>query len=228
MIRRAVYQVILLLSIGWYITFAHAPISYAASDSVLGSKAVQTFPASELPRWNFILQTHLLESSHTRSIKIQNWKNFIRSIQNDYKIRQLLKVNLWFKQFPYKQDNWVYKKDDYWATPAEFLEKGGDCEDYAIAKYMTLRQLGFPAKDMKIVMVYNAYSGTDHAFLVVNYDGAEFVLDNKEKLVVARYMKNRYKPYYAFNEEKVWAYDSPLVVQKIRRNNNGQILPGNR
>ena len=55
-----------------------------------------------------------------------------------------------------------------------------------------------------------------------------YILDNREKLVVSRYMKNRYKPHYAFNENKVWVYDSPVIVQKMRKNKDGSVLTGNR
>ena len=42
---------------------------------------------------------------------------------------------------------------DYWETPAEFFQKSGDCEDFAIAKYFALRDLGFPASQMRIVVL---------------------------------------------------------------------------
>ena len=200
----------------------------AASNTVLGSKPTQTYPLSKLPRWQEILSSNTSDIYNAKSDNVKAWKKFIRSIQNDPELRQLLKVNMWFKRFPYKQDNWIYGEDDYWATPVEFLTKGGDCEDYAIIKYMTLRKLGFPAKDMKIAIVYDVYSGTDHAFLTVKYKGAEFVLDTREKLVVARYMKNRYKPHFAFNERHVWTYNSPVIAQKIRKGTNNAIIPGNR
>ena len=61
--------------------------------------------------------------------------------------------------------NWNVK--DYWETPWEFFEKQGDCEDYAINKYMTFRRLGYPPADMRIVVVRDLYSNVSHALLLV-------------------------------------------------------------
>lgn len=217
-----------LLILGTLFVCFSQPV-WAASHSILGSEAPnRSFPASELPKWQQILDTQLNETYNTQSANVQKWNDFIGTLKNEPKLRQLMRVNLWFKQFSYKQDNWVYNQDDYWASPVEFLTKGGDCEDYAIIKYMSLKKLGFSADDMKIAMVYDVYSGTDHAFLIVKHEGADFVLDNREKLTVARYMKNRYKPHYAFNENTVWTYNSPVMVQKMRKYSNGTVLPGNR
>jgi len=200
----------------------------ASKNNLLSSAPVKTFSSSYLPQWQEILNNQLSETYNSQSVSVKTWQEFIETLQGETKLRQLIRVNQWFKQFAYKQDNWIYKQDDYWASPVEFLTKGGDCEDYAIIKYMTLRKLGFAAKDMKIAMVYDVYSGTDHSFLTVRHNGTEFALDNREKLVVVRYMKNRYKPHYAFNEKNVWVYDSPVMARKMREHSNGAVLPGNR
>lgn len=203
-------------------------VAASANDNILDSQPIKKFSSHDLPQWQDILKSDKTTIYNSNNSNVQNWTKLIRDLQGQPKLRQLLRVNLWFKQFSYKQDNLIYGEDDYWTTPLEFLTKGGDCEDFAIIKYMTLRQLGVPAKDMKIAIVYDVYSGTDHAFLVVKHDGAEFIMDNREKLVVARYMKTRYKPHYAFNENNAWAYNSPIVAKKMRQHSNREILPGNR
>jgi predicted transglutaminase-like cysteine proteinase len=210
-------------------SFVLPSIAYAASNNtLLSNKPINIYSSSKLERWHDILDNHVSDTYNSQSINVKTWYDFIELIRDEPKLRQLMRVNMWFEQFPHKQDNWVYQKDDYWASPVEFLAKGGDCEDYAIIKYMTLRKLGFEAKDMKIAMVYDIYSGTDHSFLTVQHKDAEFVLDNREKLVVSRYMKNRYKPHFAFNENKLWVYDSPVMVQKMRADSKGTVMPGNR
>ena len=211
------------------VVFLTPSLSMAANNnSILSSKPISRHNTSKLPRWEEILSLYVSEIHNTRHPNITKWQNFIQSIQGETKMRQMLEVNRWFKRFPYKQDNWVYNQNDCWATPAQFLTLGGDCEDYAIIKYVTLRKLGFPTKDLKISMVYNVYSGTDHAFLVVKHQGTEFILDNREKVTVSRYMKKRYKPHYAFNEKHVWTYNSPVIVKAMRRSSADQVLPGNR
>ncbi|HPF78064.1 MAG TPA: transglutaminase-like cysteine peptidase [Alphaproteobacteria bacterium] len=201
----------------------------AAADDVLKAENKQSAPLSILPQWKRILEDYAFEGSIEPSQKYRAWKKFIASIENDPPIRQLLKVNLWFNGFPYKQDNWIYGEEDHWATPSEFLENGGDCEDYVIIKYLTLRRLGFPAKDMKIAMVYDVFSGTDHALLVVDLDGENYILDNRDNMTVAAHYTKRYKPHFVFNEENLWTYDSPVIARaKAQDNDAADIMPGNR
>lgn len=227
MVRHSVHLIGLALSI-LLITLAMPASVHAKSNRLLQTPTKTVTAVKALPQWQRILQSHQYAKTRIASPQYQNWQKFVQSLQHESKIHQLLKVNQWFQQFSYKQDNWVYGKEDHWATPAEFLKYGGDCEDFAIIKYMSLRQLGFPAKDLKITMVYDVYSGTDHAFLIAYHNGAEFVLDNREKLVVSRYMKKRYRPYYAFNEKTLWTYDAPLIASRARKFQNTTILPGNR
>lgn len=68
---------------------------------------------------------------------------------------------------------------DHWASPLESLEKIGDCEDYAIAKYMMLRALGRSAEDLKLVVLYQPWSGMYHAILAVRTGESWTHLDNQ-------------------------------------------------
>lgn len=96
-------------------------------------------------------------------------------------------------------------KRDYWQSPDEFFRSGGgDCEDFAIAKYAWLRELGMPEDNMQIAVVNDRFVNQAHALLLVNMDGAPFVLDNKsndEKTFAARY-----DPIFGFNRNGVWIY----------------------
>ncbi len=199
----------------------------AASGDILGAPSVKTYSAQKLPRWGAIQQSTLNARFNATDKAFEDWDGFITKAKNDPPLRKMMKTNVFVNKFAYKQDNWVYDQDDYWASPAEMFKNGGDCEDFAITKYFTLRQMGFDASAMKIAMVYDVYSGTDHAFLIVTHNKVDYVLDNREKMVVARYMKNRYRPHYAFNEKTVWVYDSPQMVQKMRHD-DGSIIAGNR
>ena len=224
--RRVYFIHLIILTL--LLMMAASTIAYAAPDRLLRSPSKKIASTQSLEQWQRVLKNHRTQSISTTSPKYHAWQKFIKSIQHESKLRQMLKVNMWFEQFSYKQDNWVYSSDDYWATPLEFLERGGDCEDFAIIKYMSLKQLGFAPEDMKITIVYDVYSGTDHAFLVVYHNNAEFVLDNREKLSVSRYMKKRYKPYYAFNENSLWTYKKPLIARAMRKADEEAVLPGNR
>lgn len=69
---------------------------------------------------------------------------------------------------------------DIWATPlATFASGAGDCEDYAIAKYVALRQAGVAPADLRIVIVRNPALGQDHAVTAARVDGEWLILDNR-------------------------------------------------
>ena len=221
--RHFVYLFVLILAL-----FPTASKPVAAVDNIMSGRNKKTAPLSTLPQWQRIIEDYAFQRQLPLSGKTKALHKFIKSIENDTKLRQILKVNLWFNGYPYKQDNWIYNKADYWATPSEFLENGGDCEDFAIIKYLTLRQLGFTAKQMRIAMVYNVFSGTDHSLLLVEHDGEQYVLDNRENLTTPAHYTDRYKPHYVFNEKILWTYDSPLISNKVRKDSTSSILPGNR
>lgn len=205
-----------------------APVAHAASDDILNAKGKRSAPIETLPQWQRVIEDYAFTSAFNPSRKVAAWKRFLDSVENEPPVRQILKVNLWFNGFPYKQDNWIYGQEDYWASPSEFLENGGDCEDFVIIKYITLRLLGFSAEDMKIAMVYDVYSGTDHSLLIVNYNDEQFVLDNRDNMTVSSHYNERYKPHYVFNEKDLWTYDSPLIARSVREDAGNEVMPGNR
>lgn len=79
---------------------------------------------------------------------------------------QLLRVNFYLNQLPFKQDIINYKNSDYWGTPKEFLACGyGDCEDYAIIKYFTLLKLGFEKEKLFVTTSDEKFSAQAHMVL---------------------------------------------------------------
>ncbi|OYU48727.1 MAG: hypothetical protein CFE31_09810 [Rhizobiales bacterium PAR1] len=79
----------------------------------------------------------------------------------------------------YASDLEAFGITDYWASPLEVVEKAGDCEDYAIAKYLMLRSIGLDAADMKLVALREAGSYEYHAILGVRSEGEWLFLDNR-------------------------------------------------
>ena len=203
-------------------------ITFPAHADVFGTAQAEYKTSDYIPQWATLLDQYQLENHADQTKKSKVWKHFIRSLKHDTPLRQILKVNLWFNSFPYKQDNWIYNTQDHWASPAQFLENGGDCEDFALIKYFTLRQLGFDAQNMQIAIVYDIYSGTDHAFLTITYEGEEYVLDNRDNITVAAPYKERYRPYYTFNENQLKLYQKPVIAQTLRKDMDDTVLPGNR
>jgi len=201
----------------------------ATVEHVFGMSEQKQVAVTNLHQWDRLIRAFArnIKADDTAELtELENWKYFIDSIRNKPKAQQLYLVNLWINQFPYKQDNWIYNQSDYWASPSEFFANGGDCEDYVITKYITLRLLGFKPDDMKMAIVYDVFSGTDHALLIVNHDKDSYILDNREQMTLPEHYRERYRPHYTFNEKEIWTFDSPQIVKSLR--NSPDVLPGNR
>ena len=92
---------------------------------------------------------------------------------------------------------------NHWSTLLEFLKRGGDCEDYAVAKYFLLRELGFPAEDMRVLVTYEKSVRDYHAVLAVRRDnGSSWLLESDDTIVKGNH--RRYRFIYALNEAGIW------------------------
>jgi predicted transglutaminase-like cysteine proteinase len=115
-------------------------------------------------------------------------------------------ANGFVNQWRYRTDSANYEVSDYWASPAEFFSRSGDCEDYAIAKYVTLRQMGFSADQLRLVVVQDLNQNQAHAVLAAYVDGEVFILDNVNGKVRSQAEVTEYAPYYSVNEQARWAH----------------------
>ena len=143
--------------------------------------------------------------------KLEAWDSMIESAKNQSILNQLQMVNDFFNKIPYKTDMAHWGKKDYWATPIEFMgTNGGDCEDYAIAKYFSLIKLGVPDSKLRITYVSysKANSNYDQAHMVLSYyhkTGAEpVILDNINKTLQPASKRTDLKPVYSFNASGLW------------------------
>lgn len=117
-------------------------------------------------------------------------------------------VNAYYNKVRYIEDKNNFGKSDYWQTPAEFTSRGGDCEDFAIAKYSALKALGFSESQLRLAIVQDTWKGLPHAILIVyTDDGAKF-LDNQYKDVKDVDGFDRYKPVYSINRTGWWRHTS--------------------
>ena len=134
------------------------------------------------------------------------WGQLRDSVQGLPLLDKLRAVNRFWNAWPYRSDLELWKKQDYWATPAEFLRRSGDCEDYCIAKYFTLRELGVPADDLRIVVVTETIRGRAHAVLVVFRGQEAYVLDNLSEAVRPMRRVRNYRPHFSVNENGRWMH----------------------
>jgi predicted transglutaminase-like cysteine proteinase len=166
-------------------------------------------------RWGRIMREHDPEcffNPHPDFDKelLKQWQNLVAKLPGLSIEEALRYVNGFFNRLPSKKDIDTYREEEYWATPEEFVRnKGGDCEDYAVVKYMTLRRFRVPAENMWLLLVYDRNRKDYHAVLAVNTGERLFMLDNLSRpsylLVPSPVFLKSFTPLFAVNEKGVWA-----------------------
>ncbi|WP_300127544.1 transglutaminase-like cysteine peptidase [Desulfovibrio sp.] len=184
-----------------------------ASDKAHGIKLFGTVefrrPLSTLPGWLDVLDRNAASPIFNPARQFNRtttWAMLRERAQGKSPLEVLKLVNTFWNTWPYREDMVNWGKPDYWAIPAQFLKKSGDCEDYAIAKYFTLRELGFPPEDMRIVVLRDTIRNLAHAVLVVYLDGEAYVLDNLSNVVQPHSRLRNYNPQYSVNENGRWTH----------------------
>lgn len=127
-------------------------------------------------------------------------------------------VNRFWNKIPYRSDSEVYGVSEHWAKPGEFARNGGDCEDFALAKYATLRHCGIPANKMRVLAVEDAKSGEHHAILAVYLGGRVHILDNAGTRTMSEAeLASRYLPLASANEKESWKHESTGKAKKAKK-----------
>jgi predicted transglutaminase-like cysteine proteinase len=121
--------------------------------------------------------------------------------------KQLDGVNRFFNQFEYVEDIDLWGQKDYWATPEEFLGRArGDCEDFVIAKYFTLRELGVP--DERLYLTYVKHLTRNIAHMVLSYfeqpGSLPLILDNYQAAIEPADRRRDLLPVYSFNAQSLF------------------------
>jgi predicted transglutaminase-like cysteine proteinase len=167
----------------------------------LPSKNFGKFPkwTDMLKRWN-----DSRSECETATCSNKSWRPLLEKVKGEDRLQQIKDVHLALNAKKYILDINNWGKEDYWATPYQFLKKNGDCEDYAIAKYMALKNLGVPAEDMRIIALQDLNLNLGHAVLIVYDKSGPLLLDNQIKTVVSANSIRHYKPVYAINELGWW------------------------
>lgn len=121
---------------------------------------------------------------------------------------ELLGFNGFWNRVPYYSDAEHWELPDYWATPVEMLaSNGGDCEDYSIAKYFSLRELGVPAQNLRITYVRALKLNVAHMVLAYypTPEADPYILDNLTDKMQRASERTDLEPVYSFNDEDLWA-----------------------
>jgi predicted transglutaminase-like cysteine proteinase len=142
-------------------------------------------------------------------------------------------VNTFLNQVPWLSDQAHWSAADYWATPAETVgSHGADCEDYAIAKYFLLKELGVPIHRLRITYVRAVRLNEPHMVLAyyARTDAEPLILDNLDDRVRLASARSDLIPVYSFNDEDVvlersnrFNSEGTLAVRNNQRGNASQI-----
>ena len=102
---------------------------------------------------------------------------------------------------------------DRWSPPLETFTTGrGDCEDYAIAKYVALTAAGIPAQDVKLVIVRNTAANEDHAIVAVRNGGDWIMLDNRWLTLVKDVAMPKIIPEFVLDDAGVREFVPPAIA----------------
>ncbi|MFZ2662183.1 MAG: transglutaminase-like cysteine peptidase [Rhodoferax sp.] len=139
------------------------------------------------------------------------WRKLIEEARELPDQDKLNKVNTFFnRRVLYQTDSQVWQQEDYWATPLELMGRGaGDCEDFSIAKYITLQMMGVGNERLRLSYVrYKVGATPPIAHMVLGYypepTSEPLILDNMISSVRLASMRTDLTPVFSFNSDGLW------------------------
>ena len=196
---------------------AGTPAGQAAPVRLFGTVEFRS-PIKNLPRWEQVRDSEIkrptfvpdgLDLDVKNPTVEQRWVALRDRLKNAPLEEKAREVNRFFNQWPYKTDMELWGLEDHWTTPRVFIERSGDCEEYAITKYYALRELGVPAELLRIAAVRDTIRNLGHAVLIVYMDGDAYILDNLTNLVLSHRRLTHYAPQFTVNENFLWRHVVP-------------------
>ncbi len=139
--------------------------------------------------------------------RVRYWFKLIEQGKTEDDRARLLLANNFFNDAKFVTDEEVWQQSDYWATPLEFLIKdAGDCEDFSIAKYVTLDRMGLDPEKMRITYVKALTLEQPHMVLAYYSTpaGEPLILDNINPQILRAGQRQDLIPVYSFNGRTLW------------------------
>lgn len=213
-----------------------APAAYGQSSGLFGSREIHSTNMKSFGKWSDVWRRQNLEKTAALSARNEAtgqenrcrginrvacnreaWNSFIDSQRSNggtagnsndpaLSLELLSAVNLYINRTSYIVDPVNWGVPDYWSTPDEFFLRSGDCEDYAISKFITLKRLGVDTTKMRIAVVQDENLRAAHAVLTVDLDGTYHILDNQVDTVLTHDKILHYRPVYSINEGGWWLH----------------------
>lgn len=189
----------------------------AGETGLFGSSEIKSENLQPFQKWNRVVG-HMLDGESEEKprecppqdgralCRKQQWEAFLADFTAPLNVDHLRAINQYVNQRRYIIDPINWGVPDYWAVPWQFFLKDGDCEDYAITKYVSLKLLGYATEAMRIVIVQDNNLDAIHAVLAVQLNNATYILDNQIEQVVPHSVIAHYTPIYSINEHAWWRH----------------------
>lgn len=150
---------------------------------------------------------------------LQAWNRLMMEQEQADERQQLEQINGFFnRNIRYSDDIDLWGQSDYWATPLETMgSRAGDCEDYTIAKYISLVKLGIPNERLRLIYVRATIGGVNsrisQAHMVLGYyetpESMPLILDNLLPRILSANQRPDLKPVFSFNSVGLWVGNNP-------------------
>jgi len=154
--------------------------------------------------------------------RVASWRQMLTEVGENAEESRIRSVNDFFNQrIRFFEDAAIWNQSDYWATPLETLGRGqGDCEDFTIAKYLSLKMLGVAGEKLRLTYVKarvgGSHSRISRAHMVLSYyptpDSEPLILDNLIADIRPASQRPDLFPVFSFSSENLWAGGSPTPV----------------
>ena len=174
-------------------------------------------PAANWPAWQGTLDRHYsereaihqcLSDAEACTRRLRGLRHILLKGADLRPEKQIRLVNRYINGQRYKDDRVSSQSvaGNQWETLTEFLNDGGDCEDFAVAKYFVLREFGVDAEDMRIVIGRESQRATHHAMLAIRFDEGVWLLEN-DNTIHRNGSQDISRFVYAINEQGIWDHE---------------------
>lgn len=151
----------------------------------------------------------------SKIVVLREWQTQLDEAKRAPELEKLRILNDFINaSIEFDEDISIFSSSDYWATPLETIGHGrGDCEDFAIIKYFSLKEAGMPVSKLRLVYVKarlkEANRDKTQAHMVLAYyptpTSEPLVLDNLITTIVPASKRSDLQPVFSFNSEAIWS-----------------------
>lgn len=190
----------------------------AGGPSFFGSVETRSTDMTPVAKWRAVLDRYASDLARADGCRAgaacpgQEWSKLTAALAPLAPMAQVARVTAALNAKAYVTDAANWGVSDYWQTPAEFLARGGDCEDFAIAKYLALRAAGWAADDLRVVVVIDEGRAAGHAVLIASHRGHAWLLDNLTDEIIDAQAIQHYRAVFSVSET-AWWWHRPAPVR---------------